>query len=687
MFNPRFRLQPVLLLLAGLLSLGPVAADPPATSVMTPERLWQLGRVSEPRVAPDGQTLLFGVKYYDLAANRGNRDLHRIGLDGRDRRQLTFTPASEDGAQWRPDGQRIGFLFENQIWEMNPDGSDRRPLTDLPAGVTGFAWSPDQRRILLTSPVPAPRIGADLFAGLDQTSGRLVDDLMYRHWDTWVETHSHIFVADYQPGQPLSGLVDIMAGEPWESPLAPFGGMEQIVWSPDGNRIVYTARKKTGLDYALSTNSDLYLYDLTTGTTRNLTAGNLGYDTNPAFAPDGRRLAWLSMERDGYESDENRLFVMDLATGTQTFLTQGLDRDVASFVWSGDGRTLYFIASDRGTTPIHAVPARGGAVTRLTTGPHAYTSLIWAGSELVATRASFSGPDDLYRVNPRTGQARPLTRENAARLADVRMGEVQERWVRTTDGRNMQVWVVLPPGFDPAQRYPAVLYCMGGPEGALDHNWSYRWNLQTLAARGYVVVAPNRRGTLGFGREWTEGVRGDWGGQAMQDLLAAIDDISREPWVDRDRLAAAGPSFGGFSVYWLAGNHEGRFKALVAHDGIFNLESMYLETEEMWFANDEYRGPFWEADWDPEVARAYAGSPHRFVQNWDTPLLVIHSERDYRVVFSQGLSAFNAAILQGIPARFLSFPDENHWVLTPQNSVLWYRTVIDWLDRWLKDPT
>lgn len=673
------RLSPVALV--ALLAMTIAGAHVPETRVtMTPELLWKIGRVSDPQASPDGKKVLYGVKRYDVAANRGQRDLFVVDVEGGTPRQITAN-VSADGARWRPDGARIGYLAGDQLWEMLPDGTGRKQLTNVPAGVTGFAWSPDGRRLVYTSPVPIAKVRPDLFTGLDKTSGRLVDDLMYRHWDTWVDSFSHIFVADYANGA-VSGAVDIMAGEPWESPLAPFGGMEQIAWSPDGMSIAYTAKNKQGYQYAISTNSEIWLYSLADKTTRNLTLGIMGYDTDPVFSPDGKKLAWLSMAHDGYESDLNRLAVMDLASGARSFLTTGMDNDVVAHAWSANGPSLYFILSYHGTAQIYRVDPAGGSITRITDGPYGYTGLTIAGGRIIATRASLSAPVELFSVDPATGAATQLGHANDELLAGIKMGDVQERWVTTTDGKQMLVWVVLPPNFSSDRAWPTMLYCHGGPEGALDQGWSYRWNLQTLAGRGYVVVAPNRRGVFGFGELWKEQVMGDWGGQPMRDLLSAIDDVAKEPWVDRKRLAAVGPSFGGFSVYWLAGNHKGRFKAFVAHDGLFNFQSFYGETEEMWFANAEFLEPYWKSPDDPDVARAYSGSPHLFVKNWDSPILIIQNELDYRVPMSNGLSAFTAARTLGLPARLLSFPDEGHWVLKPQNSLLWYRTVLDWVDTW-----
>ncbi|MFH1079544.1 MAG: S9 family peptidase [Pseudomonadota bacterium] len=649
---------------------------------ITPELLWRLGRVSEPQVSPDQKSVLFGVTWYDSAANKGNRDLYVMNVDGSGQRKITDTAHSENDAKWRPDGKKIGFIYDGQFWEMDPDGRNRTKITDLNEGATGFHYSPQMDRIVFASPVAVPKVLPELHEGLGKTSGRTVNDLMYRHWDAWVDTFSHVLVADYRR-EGVASIADVMAGEPWESPLAPTGGMEQIAWSPDGTIVAYTARKKKGKAYALSTNSDIYLYHVDTRQTHNLTEGMMGYDTNPAFSPDGGKIAWLSMARDGYEADENRLFVYDFKTRTRTFLTDGLDQDVSCFVWSPDGGSIYFISDHEATDQIYRVDLAGGKIARLTNGSYSYTGLTTAGDRLIATRYSFSHPEEIHRIDPATGRAQDISRINQSLMDKLTMGDIQQRWVKTMDNKKMLTWVVFPPHFDPGKKYPALLYCVGGPEVTINQNWSYRWNFQAMAAQGYIIVAPNRRGVPGFGRQWKEDILGDWGRQPMQDLLSAIDDISKEPWIDNKRLAAVGPSFGGFSVFWLAGNHEKRFKAFIAHDGIFDLESFSLETDEMWFVHSELGGPFWDAG-NPAVRRAYAASPHRFIENWDKPILVIQGERDYRVPVSQGLSAFNAAVLRGIPAELLYFSGQGHWVLTPQDSLLWHRVFFRWLVRWLR---
>lgn len=662
-----------------------------AQQVLTPERLVQLIRVAPPAVSPDGATLVFGVRTTDLVANRGNTDLVRLPAAGGEPVRLTDWDGSEYGQQWRPDGRRIGFLSAKsgsvQLWEINPDGSDPRQVTDLEGGIDNFRYAPTGTHVSFTRRVKLDQSTLERYPDLPKAEARIIDALMYRHWDTWRDyDYNHLFVAAYRDGT-LGEPVDVMPGERWDTPLMPFGGVEQINWSPDGRVIAYTAKKLTGAAATRSTNSDLYLYDLATRQTTNVTANNPGYDSEPVFSPGGRMLAWLSMARDGYEADRNRLFVRDLAAGRNREVTAGFDRDAESPTWSPDSRTIYFLAVTEATEQLFAADPAAGTVRRITTGLHNYTDVAVARVNdrpvLVAGRQSISGPTELYRVNPATGDATQLTRYNDATLAGLTLGTVERRMVKATDGADVLTWVIYPPGFDPSRQYPAILYAQGGPQSPVSQFFSYRWNFQALAANGYIVVAPNRRGVPGFGQAYKEQISGDWGGQAMRDLLSAIDDVAREPYVDRNHLGAVGASFGGYSVYWLAGHHEGRFTTFIAHDGVFNLESMYGATEEVFFPTFDLGGAYW----DQPVPRSYAAfSPHTYVQNWDTPMLVIHGERDFRVPVTEGMQAFTALQLKGIESRFLYFPEENHWVLQPQNSVLWHRVFYDWLARFLKQP-
>lgn len=654
---------------------------------LTPELLWQLRRVSAPAVSPDGTQFVYGVRRYDIQANRGNTDLFLMSVDGGTPRRLMDTPASEFNYSWRPDGKRIGFLSGQsgsvQLWEMNPDGSGRRRITDIPGGISNFSYSPDGSRMAFTRAVKLDETPSERYTDLPKVDARIIDGLMYRHWDKWHDyTYSHLFVADYDAGA-VGQPIDVMEGERFDTPLAPFGGREQIAWSADGNKIAYTSKKLTGTAYAVSTNSDIYIYDISTGTTTNLTEGIAGYDTEPRFSPDGRYIAWLSMERDGYEADRNRLLVQDLGDGSRKELTVGFDQDVSAPAWAPDGRSIYFTSAVRGTVQLYEVPVAGAPIRQITEGIHNYGGFgIGNGSgarSIIASRASMSAPADIYEVDPVTGSATQLTFANQDLLADVKMGRVVERIVPTTDHREMPAWVIYPPDFDPTKQYPALLYCKGGPQGAMSQSFSYRWNFQIMAANGYIVIAPSRRGSSSLGQAWKEQISGDWGGQAMQDLLSAIDDIAEESYVDENRLGAVGASFGGYSVYWLAGNHGGRFKVFIAHDGVFNLESMYGSTEEMFFVNFDLGGPYWE---NADSYRRF--SPHLYVGSWDTPMLIVQGGRDYRVPEGEAMQAFTALQLRGIPSRLLYFPNENHWVLSAQDGVLWQRIFFDWLDRYLK---
>ncbi len=651
------------------------------TEFLAPVDLWRFGRISGLQVSADNNSILFLVKEYDLEENKGREFIHVADPHQGTSRRISPEKGGDTHARWRPDGKRIGFIHEDQLWEMDPDGSNRRRISDVSAGITGFAYSPDQKKVLFISPVPAGKPGKGLFNGLDKAGAVLADELMYRHWDTWVKSFSHIFTADYSHDG-LSRLTNIMAGMGLESPFRPFGGMEQVTWSPDSRYIAYTARDTDGRQYALTTDSQIMLHDLASGQTTRLDTSS-GYDTNPVFSPDGKSLAWLSMETPGYEADKNRLVVMDLDSREIADLTLNFDQTAIDFAWSRDGKNLYFSSLSRGSTLINRLDPASRRIEVLTRRGWTYSAFAPAGGRLVALRSNMSSPNQVVVLDPGTGRAENISKINKNLLDRFQLGEVREMGIRTSDDQDMAVFLILPPGFSPDREYPAVLYCEGGPESFIGHYWSYRWNFQTLAAAGYVIVAPARRGVQGFGREWKKGVLQDWGGLPMQDLLRAADEAAELPWVDEERMAAVGPSFGGFSIYWLAGHHEGRFKALVAHDGIFNLESMYAATEETFFMNKELGGPFWEKN-NGQIQETYADSPHNFVRNWDTPLLVIHGGRDYRVPDCQGLAAFNAARLKGIPARLLYFPKESHWVLSPQNSVLWYRTVLDWLDRWTK---
>ena len=644
---------------------------------MTPEALWAMGRIGGMNVSPDGKKVVYTVAYYSVPENKSNREVFVMNADGSDNKQITKTGFAENEAVWIKGGTKIAFLCNesgsSQLWEMNPDGTDRKRLSDYDKDIEGFAFSPDEKKVLFISQVKTVNSTADKYPDLDKATGVIITDLMYKHWDEWVTTVPHPFVADFD-GKSISNPVDVMEGELFESPMKPFGGIEQLAWNTTSDKIAYTSRKKTGKEYAISTNSDIYVYDLNTKQTTNITEENKGYDTNPTYSPDGKSIAWLSMERDGYEADQNRLMVMNLETGEKTFVSKDFDSNVDSYCWSADCKRIYFTGVWHGESQVYQIDlANGNKIT-----------VALLGDKLIAQRHSMSMGDEIYSIDL-TGDhtVTQLTFENKHIYDQLTMGKVEERWMKTTDGKQMLTWVIYPPQFDPNKKYPTLLFCEGGPQSPVSQFWSYRWNFQIMAANDYIIVAPNRRGLPGFGLEWNEAVSGDYGGQCMKDYFTAIDEVAKEPYVNKDRLGCVGASFGGFSVYWLAGHHDKRFKAFIAHDGIFNMEMQYLETEEMWFANWDMGGAYWEKQ-NATAQRTFANSPHKFVDKWDTPILCIHGEKDYRILANQGMAAFNAAVLRGVPAELLIYPDENHWVLKPQNGVLWQRTFFEWLDMWLK---
>ena len=652
---------------------------------LTPEILWSYGRLGSVSVSPDNKQVVYTVSYTNIKENRSYSDIYIVPVSGGEHTKLTNTKTNEYDAAWRPDGKKIVFLSaesgEMQLWEINSDRSGRRQISNVPEGISGYKFSPDMKHIAYSKPVKLDKSVNDIYPDLPMANARIDDDLMYRHWDSWHDYHyNHIFIAPYNETIPFTSGKDILEGERFDAPMKPFGGMEQIDWSPNGKQLAYTCKKLTGKDYAFSTNSDIYLYNIELGETENLTNGMLGYDMNPVFSPDGKLMAWESMERDGYEADKNRLFVMNMETREKKDYTANFDQNVIHPVWDNDGDFLWFTSNQHGTKQIYLLDIENGGISKITEGIHDFTSVYHAGDYLVATRVSMSNPSEIFSVNLKDNAIQNISRINENLQQQLKMGEVEQRWVKTTDNKQMLVWVIYPPDFDPTKKYPALLYCQGGPQSDLSQFWSYRWNFQIMAANDYIIVAPNRRGLPGFGQEWNEQISGDYGGQNMKDYLSAIDNVAKEPFVDENRLGAVGASYGGYSVFWLAGNHDKRFKAFISHCGIFNQDMMYSTTEESFFVNWDMPGAYWE-----RPLKSYEFSPHRFVGNWDTPLLVIHGGKDFRIPYTQGMGAFNTARMKDIPARFLFFPEENHWVLSPQNGILWQREFFRWLDRWLKE--
>ena len=657
----------------------------------TPEVLNSFGRVSNPQVSPDGTRVLYGVTYMSIEQNKGNCELWVADINGQNAIPLTVTPNSESNAVWIDGGARIAFIYKDesdenatpQLWVMNADGSKRACVSQMENGIEGFLISPDQTKVILISTVKYGKTAQDYHPDLDKTKARVIDDLMYRHWNEWTTEIPHPFVANFVGGV-VSDPKDLLEGTQFESPMRPWGGIEQLAWMPDSKALIYVCRKLTGVEYATSTNSDLFRYTLENGKTENLTEGMMGYDNNPIVSKSGK-IAWLSMEHDGYEADKNRIFMMD-TNGQKTDLTANWDYSVDEIAWSPDEKYIYFICPFQGTMPMFRLEVATQKIDTIAAGQYDYTGLAFAGENVITMRHSYLEPNEIYSVKPGAQPAEPtvLTHVNDDLLAQLDSVTCEKVMVPTTDGKQMTTWVLLPPGFDKTKKYPAILFCEGGPQSPVSQFWSYRWNLRLMASQGYVVIAPNRRGLPGFGTEWNAQISGDYGGQNMKDYLSAVDYMKKEPWIDAEHIGCTGASYGGYSVYWLAGNHQKRFACFLSHAGIFNIMAQYLETEEMWFVNWDIGGPYWDKS-NALAQKSYAvANPANYLQNWDTPIMCTTGDNDFRISYTQTMQAFNAAKLMGLPARMVLFPDEDHWVQKPQNSVLWQREFFNWMDRWLK---
>lgn len=690
---------------------------------LTPEGLWAMGRIGSVKSDIETGLLAYTVSYYSVEENRSTTWIRIVNPFG----EPTPGPSPKGGEKepllvdefvgyepaWFGNSGCLAYLKGGKLYlrrdkeEVEVEGAE---------DIEGFLLSPMRDKVILIKQVKTVPSTVDKYPDLPLATGHMHEDLMYKHWDEWTETAPQPFVCELETeyfgegerikSAKIGECVNILEGTAYESPMKPFGGIEQLAWNPNNEEIAYTCRKKTGLEYAVSTNSDIYLYDLRTRTHKNITGDNKGYDTNPSYSLDGSKIAWLSMERDGYESDENRLMALNLETGEKRFLSRAMDTNVDEYKWLDD-TALVFTACKQATVQLYRVTLDGWT-SKLTEGQwdlglgdvtdyQAYLlghSMRQANEiyhldirewlrkdheQYAHTEIYYEQPFDTYNQ-----PLEQLTHENDNIYNQIERSTVEPRWQKTTDGKDMLTWIIYPPHFDPAKKYPTILYCEGGPQSPVSQFWSFRWNFMMMSAGDYIIVAPNRRGLPGFGKEWNEEISGDYGGQCMKDYFTAIDEFCKEPYVDKDHLGCVGASFGGFSVYWIAGHHDGRFKAFIAHDGIFNLEMQYLETEEKWFANWDMGGAYWEKD-NKIAQRTFENSPHRFVDKWDTPILCIHGEKDYRILANQAMAAFDAAKMRGVPAELLIFPDENHWVLKPQNGILWQREFRGWLDRWLKE--
>lgn len=687
-----------------------------STDRLTPELLWSMGRIGSTVLSPDKTNILYTVTTYNISENRGYSAIYILNSETKETKKLTVnTSKSESDANFIENGRKIVFLCADdngtsQLWMMNTDGSNRKCISSEKTDVNGYLFSPDEKHVVLIHDVPTETSIIKNDDDLPKATGMVINELMYKHWDRYVRSVPHPFIANFD-GSQVTNARDILDGQPYESPMCPFGGIEEFAWSPDSKSLAYVMRKKTGRDYAISTDSDIFLYNLETGKTKNLCKPenykspvvnatsslkhqiqynenedyNLGYDDKPKFSPNGKYIAWTSMKHDGYESDRTRLCVFEFSTGSKTYVTETFDCGVNDFVWDDNSKELYFSGIWHGKTNLYKTNLKG-EVSKITDEVCDYT-LVDVDSrqnKLLTKKQSMSMADDIFFVDIKKGTSYQLTNINESIYNKLTFGEVKERWVKTVDGKQELCWVIYPPHFDKNKKYPTLLFCEGGPQSPVSQFWSYRWNFQIMAANGYIIIAPNRRGLPGFGYEWLTQISGDYTGLCMKDYLSAIDDICKEPYVDKDRLGCVGASFGGYSVYWLAGNHDKRFKCFIAHDGIFNTQQQYLETEEMWFPNWDMGSAPWVKP-SGEMQKVYSESPHLFVDKWDTPILCIHGQKDFRIEYTQAESAFNAARLRGIPAQLLLFPDENHWVLKPQNAILWQRTFFRWLDKWLKN--
>ena len=654
-----------------------------AQQPMSPELLWSLHRVNADGVSKDGKYLYYSSKMVDWKTEKSVTHQYRVAIASGEKKEWT----TDAGKTITQRYEKAWYAtYDNFVYESNDSGATWKEIYNGIQDAENVWVSPNGKYIAFSKEVLVkPMLGTDIYSDLPNTTAKIYTDLNDRHWDTWEDgKFSHIFVASVADGGVAK---DIMQDEAYDCPAKPFGGAEDLAWSPDNKGLVYVCKKKFGKEYAQSTNTDLYFYNVTTGQTENWTEGMNGYDLQPVFSKDGKSLAWLSMARDGYEADKNDIIVMDVADKKKVNLTAKWDGTVEGFVWSNSDTKIYFNAPFEGTVQLFEVGTPHGefektSVNIITKGKFDINGIVgMAGGQIIVSRCDMNHASEIYAVKPKYGDMIQLTHENDKTYQGVSMSKTELRSITTTDGATLHAWVIYPPDFDPAKKYPTLLYCQGGPQSALSQFYSVRWNFQLMAAQGYIIVAPNRRGMPGWGVKWNEEISKDWGGLPMQDYLSAIDDICKEPYVDKNRLGCVGASYGGYSVYMLAGIHNNRFKTFIAHDGLFDLKSWYGTTEELWFANWDIGGPYWK---QPQPVAYDKFNPSNFVNKWNTPIMIIQGGIDYRVPVEQGLEAFQAARLHNVKAKLLYLPNENHWVLHPQNGIAWQREFFKWLDETLK---
>jgi dipeptidyl aminopeptidase/acylaminoacyl peptidase len=651
----------------------------------TPEKMWSLNRISGTMGSPNEEWMIYQSSKTDYTENNSKTITYLTELKTGKSSTLAIDRAWNFA--WNSENQ-LTFLqsvgSEIQLQKINPVTKEIKTLHQFGViEVDGIILSSDGKRFATLEPIKIKETIQDKYPDLPQTSGRLETDLMYRHWNQWsTPVVLHLYWYESSTEGKFTKKGDVMQGENFPSVTGPFGGIESVCFSKDGQTIYYSTKKMAGKNFAQSTNSEIYAFHTPDKITTTLSSAHKGYDTNPSINFTGKTLAWLSMEKDGFEADKNRIRIMDLASRQEKDLTASLDLSVNDFAWHPSKEMIYFTATLKGTKQLYSLDVVSGKISQLTSDRCDYVHFSIMKDRVLLERQDMIHPTDIWIFTPKTGLNTQLTHANKQELDGIAEPTVQEKWITTTDGKKMLTWVIFPPNYDASKKYPTLLYCQGGPQSPVSQYFSYRWNFRLMASQGYIVVAPNRRGLPGFGQEWNDAISKDWGGQAMRDYLTAIDTcVAQIPSINKDKLGAVGASYGGYSVYYLAGIHENRFKTFISHCGLFNLESWYGTTEELFFANWDIGGPYWL----PQNKELYAkNSPHKLVDKWDTPMLVIHGGKDFRVPESEGMQAFQVLQLKGIPSKYLYFPDEGHWVTKPQNAILWNREFYDWLNTYLK---